>query len=185
MTKLKRMRTALNMTQAQVAEHLTIGQAEYARIEKGTRQIGTHAPALAKIFKVDLADIYENDPKPQTSEQVDCEFYAFPTPDGEGIYAQAMQSRCPLPPYDKAVGEWKACICPMDLTKLKRGDLLYFDTGIETKIDDTVVCLMDNDIFRIGRWAGDNFYVQNQDEIDFGDGVLARYKVMLYTRRFT
>ena len=37
----------------------------------------------------------------------------------------------------------------MDLTKLKRGDLLYFDTGIETKIDDTVVCLMDNDIFRI------------------------------------
>ena len=73
----------------------------------------------------------------------------------------------------------------MDLTKLKRGDLLYFDTGIEAKIDDTVVCLMDTDIFRIGRWAGDNFYVQNQDEIDFGEGVLARYKVMLYTRRFT
>jgi len=185
MTKLKRMRTALNMTQAQVAEHLTIGQAEYARIEKGTRQIGTHAPALAKIFKVELADIYENDPKPQTSEQVDCEFYAFPTPEGNGIYSQAMQSRCPLPPYDKAVGEWKACICPLDSTQLRRGDLLYFDTGIVPEKGDPCIVEMKNGVFLFGRWQGGSFYSVKDEEVDYGDDIVTHYKIMLYTRRFT
>lgn len=183
-TKLRRLRTELGLTQTQVAEQLTIGQAEYARIEKGSRQAGRHAPALAEIFGVAVGDIYEDAPAATPSKQTDCEFYAFPTPDGEGIYAQSMHSRCPLPPYDDAVGEWKACICPMDLTRLRRGDLLYFDTGVEPKEDDPCVVEMKEGIFRIGRWQGGSFYRQGDNEIDFGEDIVTHYKIMLYTRRF-
>ena len=43
-------------------------------------------------------------------------------------------ARCP--PYDSAVGEWKAVIAPKDFKSLMRGDLVYFDTGIVPKVDE-------------------------------------------------
>lgn len=184
MSNLKRLRNEKGLTQAEVAEKLPIGQAEYARIEKGVRSPGKHALAIAQVFGVDVDSIYDDSPAAEKIKQTDCVFYAFPTPDGAGIHANAMHSRCPLPPYDEAIGEWGACICPADTKSLKRGDLLYYDTGAEVAEGDPCVVLTNENVFRIYRYMGGTFYLQNGDEHDLEGIAVKHYKIMLYMRRF-
>lgn len=183
MSNLKRLRNEKGLTQAEVAEKLPIGQAEYARIEKGVRSPGKHALAIARVFEVDVESIYDDFPAAEKIKQTDCVFYAFPTPDGTGILADAMHSRCPLPPYDEAIGEWGACICPSDTTALKRGDLLYYDTGAEIKKGDPCLVLTTQKELRIYRYAGGSYYTQGNNEYDLEGKMETQYKIMLFLRR--
>lgn len=144
---LRRLRDAKSLTQGQVAEQLGINQAEYSRIEKGRRRVGTHLNALSKILKCneDLILTHDQYQPLITDLPEDIPVYALPEPDGESVrFDMSMTSRIARPPLlvsaQNAFGMFN-CGEAMH-PRLRHGDFLFCDPDIEARENDICVLVL-------------------------------------------
>lgn len=143
---LRVLRDKHKLTQAQVAEHLGINQAEYSRIEKGRRRIGTHLTELMRLLNCQEDDIlrpskYEH---PVETDR-DMPVYALSEPDGESVrFDMAMASRTERPPFLKeAPKAFSIFNCGNRMMpRLNHGDLLYCDPDQPLVDDDLAVIVL-------------------------------------------
>lgn len=129
---LRRYRDACRMNQAEVAKQLNINQAEYSRIEKGRRRIGTHLSKLAEIFGCDEDEILFAGGNMFGTEQIasSVDVYCLPSKfGGEAIQYKPVESKTPNPNFESG-SEGVFCIFvngDKNLPRLKHGDKLFCD----------------------------------------------------------
>lgn len=143
---LKNLRQKTNLTQIDVAEKLSIGQAEYSRIESGKRRIYPHKERLAEILKCRIDDIAETtesgaavDRSPLPPE---LPVFGFPSSNGRGFdFTQQMMSKVDRPDELFGVEGAYACFCFGDALKptIKNGDLAFVNPNIEARQGSLVV----------------------------------------------
>lgn len=175
---LRRLRDAQKLSQGQVAESLGINQAEYSRIEKGRRRVGTHLAGLAQILKCDEDDILAPDQYQPASHMLsdDIPVYALPESDGESVrFDMAMTSRIDRPPVlakAKAAFGMFNCGSAME-PRLRHGDFLFCDPDEPIKDNDIVVLTIErgNRLVAIVReFVGNGVYLRPElsEEQTFG-----------------
>ena len=139
---LRRLRDARKLTQADVAESLGINQAEYSRIEKGRRRVGTHLEKLAEILACEQNDILAPDQYAGTIEQPPTiPLYALPEMDGESIrFDLAMTSQLARPSSHPG-SRMFAILNPGNVMapRLRHGDFLYADPDETIRDDDLCI----------------------------------------------
>jgi len=139
---LRRLRDARRLTQADVAEALGINQAEYSRIEKGRRRVGTHLEKLAEILACEDAEILAPDQYSGAVEQPhDIPLYALPEIDGESIrFDLAMTSRLPKPACTVGLRSF-AMLCNGNVMapRIHHGDFVYADPDEPLRDNDLCV----------------------------------------------
>lgn len=143
---LKKLRMQQNMTQVELAEKLSIGQAEYSRIESGKRKIYPHKDKIAEILAVGLDDIKEVTEDGESVERApvpqDLPVYGFPTPSGRGFqFTQQMMSKVGRPEELAGVEGAYACFCFGDQLEptIKNGDLAFVNPNLEPRQGSLVV----------------------------------------------
>lgn len=171
---LRRLRDAKSLTQGQVAEKLGINQAEYSRIEKGRRRVGTHLNALSKILKCNEDAILAPDQYQPTIVDLteDIPVYALPEPDGESVrFDMSMTSRIARPPLlvsaQNAFGMFNCGEAMMP--RLRHGDFLFCDPDTEAKLNDICVLVLQkgNKTIAVVREAlGDNVWMKLKDNTE-------------------
>ena len=139
---LRRLRDARKLTQAEVADALGINQAEYSRMEKGRRRVGTHLETLTEILACDNAEILAPDQYAGTTDQFrDIPLYALPEIDGESIrFDLAMTSRLPKPDYTVGPRSF-AMLCNGNVMapRVHHGDFVYADPDEPLRDNDLCV----------------------------------------------
>ena len=139
---LRRLRDARKLTQADVAEALDINQAEYSRIEKGRRRVGTHLEKLADILACDDSEILAPDQYTGAQELAqDLPLYALPEIEGQSIrFDLAMTSRLPKPACTVGPRSF-AMLCPGNVMapRIHHGDFVYADPDEALRDDDLCV----------------------------------------------
>jgi transcriptional regulator with XRE-family HTH domain len=139
---LRRLRDARRLTQADVAEALGINQAEYSRMEKGRRRVGTHLETLTKILTCENAEILAPDQYAGTTDQSqDMPLYALPEIDGESIrFDLAMTSRLPKPACTVGSRSF-AMLCNGNVMapRVHHGDFVYADPDEPLRDNDLCV----------------------------------------------
>ena len=139
---LRRLRDARKLTQADVAEALGINQAEYSRIEKGRRRVGTHLETLADILACDDSEILAPDQYSGAQELApDVPLYALPEIDGESIrFDLAMTSRLPKPACTVGPSSF-AMLCNGNVMapRIHHGDFVYADPDEPLRDNDLCV----------------------------------------------
>lgn len=171
---LRRLRDAKSLTQGQVAEQLGINQAEYSRIEKGRRRVGTHLNSLSKILGCDEDAILSPDQYQPTSNNIseDIPVYALPEPDGESVrFDMSMTSRIARPPIlataENAFGMFNCGEVMMP--RLRHGDFLFCDPDAEPKENDICVLVLQkgNRLVAVVREAlGNNVWMKLKDNTE-------------------
>jgi len=171
---LRRLRDAKGLTQGQVAEQLGINQAEYSRIEKGRRRVGTHLNPLSKILKCNEDGILAPDQYQPTIVDLteDIPVYALPEPDGESVrFDMSMTSRIARPPLlvsaQNAFGMFNCGEAMMP--RLRHGDFLFCDPDTEAKLNDICVLVLQkgNKTIAVVREAlGDNVWMKLKDNTE-------------------
>jgi transcriptional regulator with XRE-family HTH domain len=148
---LKVLRSGKNLTQTQVAELLSIGQAEYSRIEAGKRRIYPHKEKLAEILKIRLDNIVEVDQEGAALNKAplppQLPVYGFPLASGQGFdFTQQMMSKVDRPDELLDVDDAYACFCFGDRLKpvIKNGDLAFVNPNIEPRDGGLVVVRLDS-----------------------------------------
>ena len=140
---LRRLRDARKLTQAEVADALGINQAEYSRIEKGRRRVGTHLEKLSEILACEQDDILAPDQYAGTIEPPhNIPLYALPEMDGESIrFDMAMSSQLPKPSCHNGGDRMFAILNPGNVMapRLKHGDFLYADPDEQVRDEDICV----------------------------------------------
>jgi transcriptional regulator with XRE-family HTH domain len=139
---LRRLRDAQKLTQAEVAEALSINQAEYSRIEKGRRRVGTHLEKLTDILACDHDEILAPDQySGAVEQQQDVPLYALPEIDGESIrFDLAMTSRLPKPACTVGPRSF-AMLCNGNVMapRIHHGDFVYVDPDEPLRDNDLCV----------------------------------------------
>ena len=104
---LRILRKTKGLNQAEISQHLAIGQAEFSRIEQGKRPIGQHLTAIAKALDVtpdavkeDVIDVVND----YHATEITLPVYGFPCSSGSGLnFTKTMMSRVDCPPELEAV----------------------------------------------------------------------------------
>lgn len=163
---LRNLRDARGMTQAEVAEKVGLNQAEYSRIEKGKRRIGTHMKQLTAFFKCSEDDILTIN-KPKTLSP-DLPVYALP--EGDGVrFDLAMSSRTTRPVADCEGPDSFAMFAQGDSMepRLKHGDLVYCNPDLELQMHDlcaVVVKQGNRTVALLREYIGDNTFLRSKDD---------------------
>ena len=175
---LRRLRDAKSLTQGQVADQLGINQAEYSRIEKGRRRVGTHLKALSKILKCKEDAILAPDQYQPAASILseDIPVYALPEPDGESVrFDMAMTSRIARPPVlANAVNSFGMFNCgSVMMPRLKHGDFLFCDPDEAAKDNDICVLVVQRGnrlVALVRECLGDNVWLRldKSEEESFG-----------------
>lgn len=175
---LRRLRDARRLTQADVAEALGINQAEYSRMEKGRRRIGTHLEKLSEILQADEDAILSPD---QYAVGADAPshipLYALPELDGESIrYDLSMTSQLPKPTCHTGGSRVFAILNPGNVMapRLKHGDFLYADPDEEVRDDDLCVLTFmrgNREVAIVRQACGGNVWLRLDENAEetFGD----------------
>ena len=136
---LRKLRDTASLSQAQVAEVLGVNQAEYSRIEKGRRRVGTHMAKLSDLLNATEAEILSPDQYKPIAQSLDIPVYALPEPDGESVrFDLAMSSRIERPPIlDSASNAFGMFNCGEAMSpRLRHGDFLFCDPDQEKREND-------------------------------------------------
>lgn len=142
---LRKLRDTVSLSQAQVAEVLGVNQAEYSRIEKGRRRVGTHMAKLCDLLNATEAEILSPDQYKPISQSVDIPVYALPEPDGESVrFDLAMASRIERPPIlDGASNAFGMFNCGEAMfPRLRHGDFLFCDPDQEKRENDICALIL-------------------------------------------
>jgi len=177
---LRRLRDARRLTQADVAEALGINQAEYSRIEKGRRRIGTHLAKLAEFLACDEDDILSPDSYSAPAPADDLPFYALPEADGKSVrFDLSMTSRLPRPPILKGRAQAFGMLNPGDamVPRLKHGDFIFADPDEAVRDDDIVVLVLmrgNRQVAIVRQYVGADVYLcpSSDEEESFGPELL-------------
>jgi len=142
---LRILRKTKGLNQAEISQHLAIGQAEFSRIEQGKRPIGQHLTAIAKALDVtpdavkeDVIDVVND----YHATEITLPVYGFPCSSGSGLnFTKTMMSRVDCPPELEAVDGAYASFCFGDALapKISNGDLAFVNPTIEPKIGSLVI----------------------------------------------
>lgn len=166
------------MTQAEVAKHLNINQAEYSRIEQGRRRVGVHATTLSELFSCTADDLLRLPTAlANIPSQEDLPLYALPEMDGESVrFDMSMSSRVDRPSWlQNAANAFSIFNCGhLMAPRLNHGDLLYCDPDEKAVINDLVVLVLKrgNRLAAITRqFVGDGVYTSGEGDESF-DGEL-------------
>ena len=140
---LRRLRDARKLTQADVAEELGINQAEYSRMEKGRRRIGTHLEKLSQILQADEDSILTPSHFAGSAQvPSSIPLYALPEIDGESIrFDLSMTSQLAKPSCHSGGAGMFAILNPGNVMapRIKHGDFLYADPDESVRDDDLCV----------------------------------------------
>lgn len=165
---LRSLRDAKGLTQAQVAEKVGLNQAEYSRIEKGKRRIGTHLKKLTAFFKCSDDDILaDNQPK-----EVSPDLPVYALPEGDGVrFDLAMSSRTHRPVADCESPDSFAMFAQGDSMepRLKHGDLVYCNPDADLKMHDlcaVVVKQGNRTVALLREYIGDNTFLRSKDDAE-------------------
>lgn len=173
---LRRLRDAQKLTQADVAEALGINQAEYSRIEKGRRRVGTHLEKLAEILACEDAEILAPDQYSGAVEQPhDIPLYALPEIDGESIrFDLAMTSRLPKPACTVGPRSF-AILCNGNAMapRIHHGDFVYADPDEPLRDNDLCVLTLmrgNREVAIIRQCCGEDIWLRldSDSEESFG-----------------
>lgn len=143
---LRRLRDAMRLTQEQVAGELGINQAEYSRMEKGRRRVGTHLETLCKILKCEEGAILTFDQyQPMLAQPTHgVTVYARPLKyGGDAIrFDYPMESKALNPNFESGSDEIFCVFAYGDknLPRLKHGDMLFCDPK-KTPIDGDICAI--------------------------------------------
>lgn len=184
---LRVLRNKLKLTQADVAAHLGINQAEYSRIEQGRRRIGTHLNSLMGLLDCQEDEIlrpskYEHPPETDR----DIPVYALPEPDGQSVrFDTAMSSRTERPPFLlEAPNAFSIFNCgTLMMPRLNHGDLLYCDPDTALAIDDLVVLVLmrgNRQIAVVRQYSGEDMFTSllDAEEQQLLDEIVMRAPVL-------
>lgn len=175
---LRRLRDARRLTQADVAEALGINQAEYSRMEKGRRRIGTHLEKLSEILQADEDVILSPDQYAVGADApLHIPLYALPELDGESIrFDLSMTSQLPKPSCHTGGSRVFAILNPGNVMapRLKHGDFLYADPDEEVRDDDLCVLTLmrgNREVAIVRQACGENVWLRLDENAEetFGD----------------
>lgn len=167
---LRRLRDARKLTQAEVADAIGINQAEYSRIEKGRRRVGTHLEKLSEVLSCDQDDILAPDQYTAAPEQPQTiPLYALPELDGESIrFDLSMTSQLPKPTCHTGGSRVFAILNPGNVMapRLKHGDFLYADPDETIRDDDLCVLTLmrgNREVAIVRQACGDDNWLRLDD----------------------
>ena len=143
---LKNLRSGKTVTQTDISAALSIGQAEYSRMESGKRKIYPHKTKIAEYLKISEDEIMES---LLDGTEVDrralsptLPVYGFPLPDGKGFdWTQQMMSKVDRPECCAGYVEAYACFCFGECLapQINNGDLAFVNPTLEPRSGGLVV----------------------------------------------
>lgn len=163
---LRILRDRKGLTQAQVAAKVGLNQAEYSRIEKGKRRVGTHLKKLTTFFKCSDDDILADNQPTIISD--DLPVYALP--EGDGVrFDLAMSSRTGRPFADCESPDAFALFAQGSSMepRLNHGDLVYCNPDLELQMHDlcaVVVKQGNRTVALLREYIGDNTFLRSKDD---------------------
>ena len=165
---LRRLRDQKALTQAEVAARVGLNQAEYSRIEKGKRRVGTHLKKLTAFFKCSDDDILADNQPTIISD--DLPVYALP--EGDGVrFDLAMSSRTGRPFADCESPDAFALFAQGSSMepRLNHGDLVYCNPDLELQMHDlcaVVVKQGNRTVALLREYIGDNTFLRSKDDAE-------------------
>ena len=126
---LKALRQAAGLKQEELAARLSIGQAQYSRIERGVNNINDHRQEIAAALGIDPAEIIQKTPQNIATELApEIPVYGLPRIDGDGFsYNQMAYSEIERPKFmAKVDGAYAVLIYGNHLApRLNHADIVF------------------------------------------------------------
>ena len=143
---LKNLRSGKAVTQTDISAALSIGQAEYSRIESGKRKIYPHKTKIAEFLKISEDEIIESlldgTVVDRRALSPTLPVYGFPLPDGKGFdFTQQMMSKVDRPEILSDAVDGYACFCfgGWLAPQINNGDLAFVNPTLEPRSGGLVV----------------------------------------------